>query len=175
MAEKPKSDKVGWVCIGRFGAPVGLKGRIRLYAFTETPDGTFRFTEWRVGPALDPVRISKTDAEGKSSIVSVDGITNREAARALQGQMIYANRAEFPPLVAANNYYQADLVGLAVADESGTPVGAVAAFHDFGAGQLMEIALGTSRATVMVPFRDDVVLTVDLTRRRVTVDLRPWL
>lgn len=175
MAEKPTAETEGWVCIGQFGAPVGVRGHLRLNAFTEKPDGVFRFKQWRAGPALDPVVIRKADARGKTLVAAVEGISTPEGARALQGKMVYANRAEFPPLGAKGNFYQADLIGLEVADETGKRVGEIAAFHNFGAGQLVEVRLGDGGATVMLPFRDDVVRNLDLKNRRVEIELGPWL
>jgi len=175
LAEKPKAETGGWVAIGRFGGPVGVKGLIRLNAFTGTPGGVFAFRDCRAGPTLEPMSIRKKDGSGKGLVVGVEGIASREGARTLQGKMIYANRAEFPPLASSGDYYQADLVGLAVADETGKRVGEIAAFHNFGAGQLMEIAFAEGRASVMVPFRGDVVRKVDLKNGLVVLELGPWL
>ncbi len=47
----------------------------------------------------------------------------------------------------------------------GTSLGAIRAIHDFGAGDLLELALADGR-TVMVPFTRAVVTEIDLARRR---------
>jgi 16S rRNA processing protein RimM len=175
LAEQAKPKKEAWVAIGQFGAPVGVKGHIRLNAFTDAPEGVFAFNEWRAGPTLDPLMLRKAEARGKNLVVAVAGVSTPEEARALQGKMVYAKRGEFPPLDDAHTYYQADLVGLGVADENGSIVGSVAGVHNFGAGPILEIARTEGGQSVMVPFRQDVVLKVDLEKGVVAVELAPWL
>jgi glutathione S-transferase len=63
----------------------------------------------------------------------------------------------------------ADLIGLAVVDRSGAPLGRVRALHDFGAGDVVEIDLDGGKS-VMIPFTRDVVPEIDLAAGRIIAD-----
>ncbi|HXV73133.1 MAG TPA: ribosome maturation factor RimM [Sphingomonadales bacterium] len=175
MQEKPIAETTRWVAVGQLGAPVGVKGFIRLNAFTKTPERIFAFRDLRAGDDKGGVRIRKAEAKGKNLVAAVEGIGSREAAQKLCGKMLYVDRAEFPPLDTSGEYYQADLIGLEVADENGMRVGAVLAFHDFGAGTLMEIALNAGGPSALVPFREDVIVKVDVKAGYVSARLQDWL
>ena len=56
-----------------------------------------------------------------------------------------------PPL-AEGEYYHADLIGLAAVDSEGAPVGTVAAVENYGAGDLLEIALENGKRS-LIPFK----------------------
>ena len=53
----------------------------------------------------------------------------------------------------------------------GTDVGRIVGVHNFGAGDLIEVALGGSRRTELIPFTAQFVPEVDLTRRIAVVEL----
>ena len=72
-------------------------------------------------------------------------------------------RAARPAAAArAGEYYYADLVGLSAVGEDGVQIGTVVAIHDFGAGDLLEIAPSAGGPTLMLPFTDAVVPTIDI-------------
>ncbi len=67
-------------------------------------------------------------------------------------------------------YYHADLIGLAAVSTDGDQLGRVVAVHNFGAGDLIEIA-PPKGATLLLPFTETVVPEVDLAAGRVVIDL----
>jgi 16S rRNA processing protein RimM len=97
-------------------------------------------------------------------VAAVDGITDRNAAEALRGTELFVPRAVLPP-TDDDEFYQDDLIGMEVVDAAGAARGAVLAVHNFGAGDVLEIAppLG---ATFFLPFSRDAVPTVDVAARR---------
>jgi len=46
----------------------------------------------------------------------------------------------------------------------------VKAVHNFGAGDLLEIELATGGATVMLPFTQTTVPTIEMAQRRIVVE-----
>ena len=108
----------------------------------------------------------------KGVVARVSGVSDRNAAEALKGTELYIERSALP---AADEgaFYHADLVGLDAVAPDGTVVGKVVAVHNFGAGDLLDVALAGSKRTEMVPFSEAFVPSVDLTARRVTVILPP--
>ncbi len=69
-------------------------------------------------------------------------------------------------------YYHADLIGLRAIDEAGTAIGKVFAIHNFGAGDIIEIAPERG-PTLQLPFTDAVVPTVDLAEGHVVIVVPP--
>ncbi len=74
----------------------------------------------------------------KALIARIKGVTTREAAEALTGTKLYLPRARLPASD-EDEWYHADLVGLAAVDADGAPIGTVVAVHNFGAGDIVEI------------------------------------
>ena len=68
-----------------------------------------------------------------------------------------------------DEFYHADLIGLAAVGEDGTVFGTVRALHDFGAGDIMEIARAEGGQPFAVPFTRAVVPVIDLAGRKVVV------
>ena len=74
------------------------------------------------------------------------------------------------PATDDDEYYHADLIGLAAVNAASEPIGRVLAIHNFGAGDIIEIA-PPSGPTMLLPFTNAVVPTVDLANGRVVIEL----
>ena len=68
------------------------------------------------------------------------------------------------------SYYYSDLEGLEVFDTGGAPLGQVKSVHNHGASDLLEIKRPNSNATVLLPFTNAAVPTVDLKLGRIVAD-----
>ncbi len=132
------------------GAPHGIRGEVRVKTFTGDPlalgdygplqaaDGRL-FTVAAIRPAKNVV------------VVRFREVGSREAAEAVTGTELFVERSALPDDLEEGEFYHADLVGLAVRDETGAAIGKVVAIQNFGGGDIVEIAI-TGRGTVMVPF-----------------------
>lgn len=163
------------MAVGQFGPPSGVKGLVRLTVFTESPDRIFSFQRLYVGDENKCVRVAPSSCTGQKLVIAVEGISTREQAQQLSGSILYAARVEFPDIKKDKEYYQADLLGLDVFDEKEKCVGKISAFHNFGAGTLFEIARPKSESTVLVPFREDVIVKIEIYKNRMTARLQDWL
>lgn len=99
---------------------------------------------------------------------------DRDQAEALRGTRLYVQREALPVIEEAETYYHADLIGLSAETAEGQVLGRVTAVHDFGAGELLEIApeppAGTTRGeSLLVPFTREAVPEIDLEAGRVVV------
>ena len=79
-------------------------------------------------------------------------------------------RERLPATEADDEFYHADLIGLAVVDADGNALGSVAAVHNFGAGDLIEVKPAQGNTTVLLPFTEAAVPVVDIAGRRIVVD-----
>ena len=157
------------ICVARIGAAHGVRGAVKLWTFTEDPLAVKRY-----GPLLtkDGARqFEVTHArEAKGHLVAtLKGIATREEAERLNGVELYIAREKLP---ATDNdeYYHADLIGLAAISAAGEPLGRVVAIHNFGAGDIIEIA-PPHGPTLLLPVTNAVVPSVDLAGGRVVIEL----
>jgi 16S rRNA processing protein RimM len=157
------------VCVARIGAAHGTRGEVKLWPFTasaeavgdygplETADGTRAFEIEAMRPAKD------------FFVVRLKGVSDRTAAERLRNIDLYVPRERLPA-PEPDEFYHADLVGLDVRDAAGTALGIVIAVHNFGAGDLLEIAPATGGETVMLPFTAATVPAVEIAGGRIIVD-----
>jgi 16S rRNA processing protein RimM len=134
----------------------GISGEVRLKLFAEGIDSLKRHKQMRVGGV--PLTLVSLK-EAKLPIARFAGITDRNAAEALRGQLVTVSRAALPPLE-DGEYYHADLIGLACESPAGEPLGAVVEVENFGAGDLLEIERPDGRRA-LVPFRPGIADFVD--------------
>ena len=157
------------ICIARIGAPHGVRGAVKLWTFTEDPLAVKRY-----GPLLtkDGVRqfevTSAREAKGHL-VATLKGIATREDAERLNGIELYVAREKLPD-TDEDEYYHVDLIGLTAVNAANEPLGRVIAIHNFGAGDIIEIA-PPSGATMLLPFTNAVVPSVDVAGGRVVIEL----
>jgi 16S rRNA processing protein RimM len=157
------------VCLGQIGAAHGVRGEVRLRSFTADPAaivsyGPLETEDGRVFE-IESLRPAKDHF-----VVRIAGIADRSAAERLANTKLYVPRDRLPEPSAPDEFYHADLVGLAVVDRSGRQLGAVVAVHNFGAGDLIEMRPEAGDQTVFVPFDETNVPVVDLAAGRIVVD-----
>ena len=156
------------VCVGQILGAHGVRGLVKLASFTAAPDAVASY-----GPLTDEAGTRRFEVELLSPqkghfLARVAGIADRDAAQALNGTRLYVDRDRLPP-AEEDEYYQADLIGLRVEQPDGTVLGSVAALHNFGAGDVIEIETGSGQRP-LVPFNRAAVPLVDISAGRIVVD-----
>ena len=157
------------VCVGAIAGAYGVRGEVRLKSFCADPravaeygalsteDGTRSFT----------VKLGSPVKNGFAAKLS--GVSTKEAAEALRGTRLYADRDRLPA-PEEDEFYHADLIGLQVFDTGGALLGRVKAVLNHGAGDLLEIDLVEAAGTALLPFTKAAVPTVDLSQGRIVAD-----
>src|SRR6185437_1508075 len=84
-------------------------------------------------------------------VARLSGICDRDAASALTNIKLYVPRARLPQTQDPDEFYHADLIGLAAVDPAGQTLGTVVAIYNFGAGDLIEVRPSRGGATELVP------------------------
>jgi len=169
------------VCVGAIMGAHGVRGEVRVKSFTQRPQdvGAFGPVETEDGQRRFTLKVTRSVKEGVAA--SLSGIADRDAAEALKGLRLYVARSALPMLPAEEDeYYLADLIGLAVRWADGPPQegvkeGKVVAVHNFGAGDLVEVELAGGSAakpqTLLLPFERQVVTQVNVAEGFITVVL----
>ena len=147
--------------IGEIGRPQGLKGELRLRSYAGEPAAIAGYGPLADEAATRRFEIESARSDAKGLVVRIKGVASREAAAALTGTKLYLSRALLPE-TQEEEWYHADLIGLDALDVNGAKLGRVAAVHNFGAGDLVEIALAGGGPTLLIPFTRDFVPEVDV-------------
>lgn len=157
------------ICVGVIGGAFGVRGEVRLKSFCAQPEAIAAYAPLHTedGTRSFTLRITRTIPNGFAARLS--GVATREAAEALRGVELFADRSVLPNLP-DDEFYHADLIGLAVFDTGGARLGTVRAVHNHGAGDILEIDAPGLKTALLLPFTKAIVPTVDLTAGRVIVD-----
>ena len=155
--------------VARIGAAHGVRGEVRLWSFTQEPlavagYGPLETEDGKQQFAIESVRPAKNFL-----VARLAGVHDRNAAEKLTNIDLFVPRERLPAIDEEDTYYHADLVGLAAVTADGKAVGTVNALHNFGAGDIIEIAPAGGGLTLMLPFTEAVVPEVDIKAKRIVV------
>jgi 16S rRNA processing protein RimM len=163
-----KSAEGNPVLIAEIGAAHGVRGDVRVKAYTADPEAIGDY-----GPLSDDqgrtfeIRTMRP-LKGDLLVVSFAGVADRTAAEKLNRTRLYVDRSALPE-PEDEEFYHADLLGLPVQTTAGDVVGRIVAVPNFGADDLLEVIRPDGRS-VFVPFTRAVVPVVDLAARTVVID-----
>ena len=169
--------------VGRIVDAWGVKGSFRVQPYAAEAAALMKARIWhlqaaesslpRPGQAASSLpatlEITAARAHGEGLVATAREIDDRSAAESLRGARIFLGRSTFPA-VDPDEFYWADLIGLAVVNRDGVPLGAVAGLLDNGPQSVLRIQPAGDGEETLVPFVAAYVDDVDLTARRITVD-----
>jgi len=157
------------ICVARIGAAHGVRGAMKLWTFTEDPLAVRRYGPLTTKDGTRQFEVATAREANGHLVATLKGVATREEAERLNGVELYIAREKLPD-TDEDEYYHADLIGLAAVNAVNEPLGRVIAIHNFGAGDIIEIA-PPHGATMLLPFTNAVVPTVDLENGRVVIVL----
>ena len=157
------------ICVARIGAAHGVRGAVKLWTFTEDPLAVQSYGPLTTKDGARQFEIASARAAKDHLVATFKGIATRNDAEKLNGIELYIAREKLPA-TDDDEYYHADLIGLAAVNAANEPIGRVLAIHNFGAGDIIEIA-PLKGPTLLLPFTNAVVPEVDLKGARVVIAL----
>jgi 16S rRNA processing protein RimM len=157
------------ICIARIGAAHGVRGAVKLWTFSEDPLAVKSYGPLTTKDGARQFEVTHIREAKDHLVATLKGVTTRDEAERLNGIDLYVARDRLPA-TDDDEYYHADLIGLAAVNAANEPLGRVIAIHNFGAGDIIEIA-PPDGATLLLPFTNAVVPTVDLPGGRVVIEL----
>jgi 16S rRNA processing protein RimM len=157
------------VCVARIGAAHGVRGQVKLWTFTEDPLAVKRYGPLSTKDGARQFEVAAARQAKDHLVATLKGIATREEAERLNGVELYVAREKLPA-TDHDEYYHADLIGLAAVTTADAPLGRVVAVHNFGAGDIIEIA-PPHGTTMLLPFTNAIVPTVDVAGGRVVIEL----
>ena len=159
----------GMVLVGAIAGAFGVKGEVRLRAFTEKKDGVIAY-----GPLYGEdgkvVLKPKNWRELRDGVAVVaPEVKSREQAEKMKGQKLFVPRSNLPA-TAEDEFYVVDLLGSKAEALDGTVLGDIVAVWNFGAGDIIEYRPPNGGPNVRVTFTKETVPHVDLAAKRVVID-----
>lgn len=167
------------IVLGRIVAPFGVHGWLRVHPFGDDPEAWRKMPQWWLSADAEaPAErwkvhgLEAVKLHGDGVVVKLAGIDDRDASEAL-GSCYFGAPREALPLPAEDEYYWADLVGLAVVNLQEQPLGCVMSLIETGANQVLVVADGEQER--LLPFVEHVVKAVDVPGGLIRVDWdRDW-
>ena len=157
--------------VARIGAAHGVRGEVKLWSFTQDPLAIANYGPLETEDGARQFEIETLRAAKDHFVARIAGITDREAAEQLRNVELFVSRDKLPPIEEGDTYYHADLIGMAAVTPEGAPLGNVTALHNFGAGDLIEIATTAGGEPLLLPFTETVVPKIDMALRRMVIVL----
>jgi len=161
----PTTDRLA---VARISGAKGLAGALRIEALTDWPEhldeGAVVFLEGEEeGRSIESV-----ERGGRIPVVRLQGIGSREAAERLVGRYLEAEAQPLPE----GSFYWHEIEGMAVVDESDTPIGTVAEVFRAGGAEVYRIEREAG-PELLIPGIREIVLSIDRERRRMVVRPEP--
>ncbi|PKW25870.1 ribosome maturation factor RimM [Phycicoccus duodecadis] len=165
------------VVLARIGKPHGLRGEVTVQLHTDEPerrfaDGTVLATEAGEGTGVPrALTIRSTRVHQGVWLLAFEEIPDRTGAEGLRGTRLVIDASELgePADDEADTFAERDLVGLAVVDPAGAPLGEVVALVVGAAQDRLVVRLADGREG-QVPFVAALVPEVDLAAGRLVLD-----
>ena len=157
------------VTIGKIERHFGVRGEFKVRSLSDVPG---RLDNLKQVQVLAPTgeMVEKTVAHvrrtGSTYIMGLVGVTTPEEAATLRGGLLQVPRAP-AAVLAANVYFECDLIGLAVETEQGDEVGVLEAILEIPDNRIFAVRKGTKE--ILIPAAKSFVASVDLKRRRMVV------
>lgn len=156
------------ICVAKIGAAHGVRGEVRLWPFTEDPLAVTRYGALETKDGARKLEVASARMAKDHLVARIKGVETRDDAEKLNNIELYIARAKLPK-TEADEFYHADLIGLSARSVKGEALGKVIAVHNFGAGDILEIA-PLQGATLLLPFTNAVVPHVDVAGGTLTLD-----
>jgi len=150
-------DRQGFVEIGLFIGPHGIKGEVKVKSFTEIPENIFVYEEFFLGNQTKPIKLKLVRKIKQNLICIVEDIKTRNEAEKFKNLILYVRRDNLP-LLKDDEFYQRDLLDFQVYNLERHNLGFVTSFNDFGGGLLVEVEKNKKRFYLPIgkPFLKDI-------------------
>jgi 16S rRNA processing protein RimM len=164
------------VVVGRIGRAHGVRGELTVEVRTDEPARRFAVgTCLQTDPvSAGPLTVAATRPHSGRLLVRFEEVADRSAAEGLRGVLLTAEALDAEPADDPDEYFDHQLVGLAVTDHTGALVGEVVEVVHNPAHELLRVRRQDG-GDALVPFVAALVPEVDIEKRRVTVADRPGL
>jgi len=154
--------------IGQITAPVGIRGEIRVYPYTEEMTRFSAVKTLLIEGEKEPRGVEKFRQDKNLVVIKLSGIDDRNTSELLRGKNLFVDKKDF--CLDDNSYYTEDLIGMNVIDDKGNSVGLLKSINANPAHDLYEIEKPDG-GSFMLPAVKQFILSVDTENKQITVHL----
>jgi 16S rRNA processing protein RimM len=169
----PSNNEPGFLVVGRILKPHGLTGEIAMRIYTDFPERLQPGTEVFLGETHTPMRVQTTRWQNQKLLICFEGIIGRDQAETLKSQWAMV-REDDRPALPDGEFYHHQLIGLDVVDGGGQSYGQVAEILSTGANDVL-VVLQEGRPELLIPTTEEVVVEIDISRRKIVINLIPGI
>jgi len=162
--------------VGQLNKPHGTKGEIYVWPLTDHPERAFApgvvlslggASDDEPNPDLPPLRVVETRPFQRGLLVQFGGVEDRNQAELLRGCYAFQSIEDVAPLEEGEVFYH-QLLDMDVVTTGGDPVGRIVELYEAGPTDLLEVR-GPS-GLIMIPYRPEIVVEVDVEAGRMVID-----
>src|SRR2546423_14898315 len=139
------------ICVAQIGAAHGTRGEVRLRSFTADPMALMDYGALETEDATATFEIESLRPAKAYWVAQLRGVRDRNAAERLANKKLFVPRDRLPA-AETDEFYHADLTGLAAFATDGRVLRTVGAVPDFGAGDILQLRPEGEPHTGMLPF-----------------------
>jgi 16S rRNA processing protein RimM len=172
-----------YAIVGLIRKAQGVRGEVVVEPLTDKPDVVFASgsrvfagttdgdlaiaRDVRGEEQLPTLTITRSHPFKKGLIVQFEELRDRDSAELWRGRYLLAPFSELPPLQ-EDEVYLHDLTGMKLESPAGAEIGMVTGFYELPQGIVLEVS--TSRGSVLVPYRAEIIVRTDLATRTIVMD-----
>ncbi|ABE56032.1 16S rRNA processing protein RimM [Shewanella denitrificans OS217] len=173
------SDNQQPVVLGKLGSSHGIKGWLKITAYTDSVEGIFDYVPWLIKDqgVWREVKVTQWRFQGKAVVAELEGVTTREQAQMLTNCEIAILPEQMKELD-DNDFYHRDLIGCEVTNVNGYNLGIVDQIVETGSNDVLLVKANAKDAfgkvERMIPFvTEQFIKQVDLQGKQIVVDWDP--
>lgn len=173
MTEATRSEQIEkestWLKLGNISGVFGVKGWLKVYTNTDKKENILSYQPWYIerNKVRKEVKLKAGKPHGKTIIVQLEGVDDRNEAELWVGADIYMKSDQLPEL-GKDEYYWSDLIGLKVVSIDGDDFGVIDHLLETGANDVIVVKGDRER---LIPYvTGQVVKSVDLKEQQMIVD-----
>lgn len=158
------------IVVGRVVGVFGLRGELKVEAYTDEPSRFQELTRLYVGARPVEVEIERARAHKRSVVLKLAGVDTVDEAATLVGMELWIPREEARALD-PNEFFLQDILGAAVYDTEGASLGTVVDVLVTGGNEVFVV--GGASQQLLVPAIQDALAEFSVANKRVVV--QPWV
>ena len=160
-------NQLKFIHVGTFGAPVGIKGEIKLIFLTTDFNFFQNLNEYFDETFLNLYFFKNMRLNNNKLIVHPSVCYSRNDAEKLKGKKIFSKTSSFPHLN-QNEYYIKDLIGCSVNLKSGQNIGEVVNVDNFGSCDLIEVR--KDYKNIYIPMNNENIVSIKISSKKIVVN-----
>ena len=172
-AGSPAAGEPAFLVVGKVRRPHGVAGDALVEIYTDFPERLRPAVVVYMGEDHLPLTIRRRRIHNEGLLLAFENITTPEQVGRFRNEILYISRKSAPKL-SKGEFYQYQLLDLAVQDETGRPLGKITEIIETGANDVYAVTDEVGHE-ILLPAIAEVILDVDLDQKKMRVHLLPGL